>query len=451
MSTMILNLRGWFAVVIPGLFATLVFGLGQTPCFSQSTGSYEVSGGKGSSSGDGTWTETDFVEGITGYETRPADVAKIEIEFFEPKLDHFGNRATFEGRLKFVAEPGGDAAPVNWFQGITVLLSNQPNASQAWANGVIDKSTLSEPATLRNDGTFAVEFNLRKISSDTGSIKQLQIGATLAKTQPVVRGRQSLTRTSKDRLLVDSTREIAIPDSNTVPHELRLIDHACQWPFEDEDGAKLIRAVNALHALGKDQALDSMRVYLKHTSDSFNDEDQIVFWILRSLFEPVDLEERSFRPMIFVALYVNPKTQPQYWPWDPMDVVDQVPFMLGGQIGGGGAPESPESHLNWFKKHGLLRDRPLHPVTNPLIAAESLLTSKKFQTIEDSRFEMHFVRRQALAMVGAPRDQEGEFATDTLSWSKYLASSLAKKTWSEEKQEFILPSNSNREPAHQQQ
>jgi len=421
-----------------GLLIAFLFlgGMGAAKSEAQSKGTYRSGSSSSSGYGDGTWEKSLTLLKIEDFGEPDKAAKEFMFKFDPPKLDEFGNLATFSGRM-FYRKSGG-ASPVHWLQGITVLLSIEQEACVSWAENKAADATLSETVILASDGSFTVEFDLRESTRNPLVVEKFQIGVSLAKTNMLRSGKARIRWSSSDRFLTESVNEISVPASPEIPHEIRLIDLACKWPFQDRDGSKLIRAVNALHAQGKEQAIASMRQYLQQSRGGLGESDEIVFWILRSLFEPGDLEERSYRPMIFAAFFVEPKTQRQLWPWDPMDVVDQIPFMLGRQIGGGGVPEHPSSHLDWFEKHGVLRHQPLSPTVNPLMAAEELCTSKKFQTLNSSASEIakDTARSQALAMVGATPDEDGYFETDDPSWAKYLRSELSTKIWNSENQCF---------------
>jgi hypothetical protein len=38
----------------------------------------------------------------------------------------------------------------------------------------------------------------------------------------------------------------------------------------------------------------------------------------------------------------------------------------------GGVPDRPERHVNWAERHGRIRSKLLHPIDNPMVAAEHI-------------------------------------------------------------------------------
>ena len=90
------------------------------------------------------------------------------------------------------------------------------------------------------------------------------------------------------------------------------------------------------------------------------------------------------------------------WPLNPMAVSRDVPFMVGHEIDrGGGMPEDPSVHIRWARLHGVIRDDPLIPRSNPLAAAEAILDSESFKALDGftRNRATQAIRSQALAMV----------------------------------------------------
>ena len=153
--------------------------------------------------------------------------------------------------------------------------------------------------------------------------------------------------------------------------------------------------------LGKERALAVLEEYVALTRrfDYFSDQE-IVFWIIRLLFEPIRLDDRIPVPGIAVFLVDRGSAEALQWPLNPMAVSADVPFMVGRRSDGGHA-EPPSSHIRWARLHGVIRDDPLVPTANPLAAAEAILNSRGFKALDDfSRAQAtEAIRSQALAMV----------------------------------------------------
>src|SRR5262249_45767503 len=162
-------------------------------------------------------------------------------------------------------------------------------------------------------------------------------------------------------------------------------NRASGWPFSNPNGVELIRAVNALQPLGKERALAVLEKYVELTQGggyfSYFSDREIVFWIIRLLFEPIRLDDRIPSPAIRVFLSDRQFPEAMKWPLNPMAVFGDVPFMVGHRIGSSGHPEEPSSHIRWARLHGVIRDDPLVPTANPLGAAEAILGSRRFKAL----------------------------------------------------------------------
>lgn len=416
------------------------------PCHAQSKGSYNSAGGSGSDWGNG-WTETAFYSQIKGYAAPSKDVKKYLVEYAPPQLDTFGNRCTFSGRVTYVSDKEQVASPVNWFQGVSVFLALEPNATPDWSVAENREQALAESEVMSNEGEFSITFDLRKTKRNPDRALKFQIGVSIAKTKPISKkSRQNVIWRSSDPLVKDSIRLLEIPATTKLAPEIRLINEAYNWPFEDQDGTKLIRAVNTLQALGKAKSIAALKYYSENQSDPFEEDDHIVFWIIRTLFEPVDLEQRIPPPMIWVSSNTDGvKQQAKSWAIGPIEIVDEIPFMLGYQIMGSGVPESTDSHIAWAEKFGVIRAHPLRPTSNPLVAAEKLIRSQKFRMLPgDKRFEISTIRYQALSMLANKELAEDGLGLKDKDWQKLLESNEGSLVWDDKQQQFVSPTNDNR-------
>jgi len=394
-----------------------------------------------------SWKETSSCHEIKGYTTRPETILSYEAMFQKPKLGMFGHNCTIHGQLKFLPADG-ESAPVNWFQGISVYLSSIPDTRLDWSQGMDQEIALHDCITLKNDGSFVIEFDLRETNRDPTLGQEFQIGVSLA-THTSIDSKetsQEIVWESSDPAISGTIQRIDIPASRQIATELRIIDLASQWPWADTDGNRLVRAVNALQPLGKEKALAVLREYAIELDD-YESDCEIVFWIVRLLFEPVDLKVRIPEPMIAVHLGLGNndlerKENVKEWLHSPLEIVNGVPFMVGRRIGMGGLPEHPLSHIAWAEKHGVIRNSPLVPRENPLVAAEQLLASKKFQSLGSYSKEpaVQGIRRQAFSMVGLSNNSDEAFPKITdQEWKRKLNSKLRLSIWNPDKQRFVLP------------
>jgi hypothetical protein len=205
----------------------------------------------------------------------------------------------------------------------------------------------------------------------------------------------------------------------------------------------LIRAVNALQRLGKVRALETLTKYAELAGNF--DDGEIVFWIIHALFEPIRVGDRIPGPMIAVWLDEEALPEAAKWPLNPIAVVNDVPFMLGRQIALGGVPEPPSMHIEWARRHGVVRDQPLWPDVNPLLAAETILGSQQFQQLDEiARDEAtRLVRAQAYAMVAGllpavPMDAQHDL-DDEVQWRSRVEESAAREIhWDAETEQFVV-------------
>ena len=167
----------------------------------------------------------------------------------------------------------------------------------------------------------------------------------------------------------------AIHDSPSIPHGEDIFDPT-----------RLIQAVNALHAVGKDRALAALRLYTRWSRDPevnnlYSVDPGQVSLIARLLFVKKDggaLVSPALSARC-VGAYL-PKGGEHLWPVIPLVVVEDWPFLLGEFLGVAEAgpfiawfgSDPPEQYLDAAERSGRLRDRPLRPNISPLAAAERL-------------------------------------------------------------------------------
>jgi hypothetical protein len=134
----------------------------------------------------------------------------------------------------------------------------------------------------------------------------------------------------------------------------------------------VIRAVNALHAVGRERALAVIGEYLRVSSTLDDPAREGMFLVLRTLFEA--RPEAGGMPRMGVGAPTPPEPKdPSTAPRFPIVLEDDIPLLevLGYSIAG--MPERPENHLAWFRAHGVLRSHPLRPTDRPLETLDRLL------------------------------------------------------------------------------
>jgi len=354
--------------------------------------------------GPDEWTNTKKGVDVKGFADRPDKdtLSQIAVKWQKPQLDPLGNLCQIRGQLLIPKKTSDEMRPIDWYQGVTVYLAIEPESKPDWSNGMDQADTLGETTAVDKSGAFDLKFDLRKAKHDRNRGQSFQFGLALAEHTFTGKHHQTIVWSSHDPAIPSTVQMLTVPAAPELSHELALINRASGWPFSNPDGVELIRAVNGLLPLGKEQALATLEQYVDLTSDfSYHDNREIVFWIIRLLFEPIRLEDRIPAPAIAVHFGDEDPQDRMIWPLSPMDIVEDVPFMIGCRINMGGSPEHPASHILWARRHGVIRDQPLVPSTNPLAAAEAILSSPRFKQLDEvSRKDAtDSIRRQALAMV----------------------------------------------------
>ncbi|MDA0167810.1 hypothetical protein OJ998_01825 [Solirubrobacter taibaiensis] len=122
---------------------------------------------------------------------------------------------------------------------------------------------------------------------------------------------------------------------------------AASMGYEDYRPHLVVDAVNELHPLGREGALDAVAA----------EEGLGCFWVLRVLFDPPLPPVRLGEPV----------------PAPPADTLERFPIVLaldvpflvvrGYDLGGKAQPVS--AHIDELREHGRLREQPLRPATDP--------------------------------------------------------------------------------------
>lgn len=294
----------------------------------------------------------------------------------EALLPH--RQLAIKGKLVLASEDGKSSAPVDWTQGVRVVLSRKPKARPDWSKRHDAEDAAWSDCYVAKDGSFLARFDLGEIARPVGGAGEFQVALSLA-----VKSGRSVTWKNTDPVLSQSVATITIAGPQPLSPTMEAINGAPSVCAHNFNPVMLIRAVNHLHALGKDKALAELREFLKIARDSHNAErdaknidtsdHQCVFLIVRLLFEPAEPGE-SLPRMMIGAMIPSPEEQDQaLWPLFPLVVKDDIPFMLIEGVNLAGHAEPPHRHVAWAEKHGKLRARPLRPGDDPLAAVDKLM------------------------------------------------------------------------------
>jgi hypothetical protein len=205
----------------------------------------------------------------------------------------------------------------------------------------------------------------------------------------------------------------------------------------------MVRAVNHLQSLGKDQAIALLRKYVtvaRQQPPSFDDapkpeslasgDSACVMLIVRLLFEPDPFAKGSSDangelelgtadngqagyPLIFSRMMVAfpPKGATNIEGY-PFRIVNDLPFLCPAWLDGRtGHDSEPVTHLKWAERHARMREKPLHPTGDPIAAAESLTTSGTLLPKNDPRRQV-WLGLQDVVGVACPSEHDVRQFTD---------------------------------------
>jgi hypothetical protein len=221
-----------------------------------------------------------------------------------------------------------------------------------------------------------------------------------------------------------------------IDNAVRLIAASPNWSSNEGDPIALIRAVNALQALGKDEAIEVLRQFAAQYPTPACKSP--IMFITPLLFDHADPEDRFIwddDDDEYKAFYSN-----TYYSHCSIKVEQDIPFRYSHPTYAWGSLPDPNllRAIDWAEKRGRLRSNPLRPPDNPLDAAESFF--KRNPTLV-GEFNKQHVRAQASRAV-APllvKEDFGEELTleNDEDWS-VLKEEVAKlhMRWSESRQTY---------------
>jgi hypothetical protein len=141
--------------------------------------------------------------------------------------------------------------------------------------------------------------------------------------------------------------------------KVAAVRQAAARGFEDYDPGAVAAAVNGLQPLGKEGALGEIEGYLESsTADDFG-----LFWVLRVLFDVS--EDVGFPPVLIGQPTFPPPQDPRKLPRFPVALVSDVPLLVVRGYDLAGLAEPVQAHVDYFREHGEVRERPLEPAADP--------------------------------------------------------------------------------------
>lgn len=148
------------------------------------------------------------------------------------------------------------------------------------------------------------------------------------------------------------------------------------------------------------------------------------FWIIRVLFEPIELGRRIPPPFAFVR-QVDDAVEAD-WPLNPIVVINDIPFrFIGGGIAGAGMPEHPRSHIDFVRKHCVIRDARLQPSVDPVLTGVQLLESPLVPRMpgNDRESATRDIQSQAISLL--PKERHDHLNKERQQWTAAKALSTA--------------------------
>ena len=213
----------------------------------------------------------------------------------------------------------------------------------------------------------------------------------------------------------------------------------------------LVRAVNHLHAMGKDDAIKAMRRFAKENPDDGSplSPHQSLELVARLLFDRNDPEDRYPAAFAFDPPGSFRWSTEQWTTW--LAVEEDIPFHRVPLGGFSGQSADCTYLMQWAEHHARLRGAPLRPSDFPLRVADALLKRLEDDselTVENRPWISRHVREQALRSIAQllPRDEQDEskwHLHEDAEWNRLKArTDLLRIRWSEQRQEYTTTSGS---------
>jgi hypothetical protein len=199
----------------------------------------------------------------------------------------------------------------------------------------------------------------------------------------------------------------------------------------------LVRAVNALHALGKDRALEVVEEYLRVSSWLDDPGREGVFLVMRVLF---DVPPAGMPAMMVGA--ASPAPDAKLYPRHPIVMIDDLPLKIVNGYALAGEAQDPESDVAAFRKVGTLRAKPLAPSGTSLDALEALFATPAAKPLDKA-----YLIDQALRFFGTvyrPANRTPDtWLPDLKWWTPHRAAvKTMKPVWNAKSQQLVRPDGS---------
>jgi hypothetical protein len=393
--------------------------------------------------------QTFDMQGVLQKLPEKVEASAVAVKWFNPTIDELGQVCTISGKL-LMGQKVENREPMKSPQFVAVHLSITPGKTPNWSKGVDSDTVDSNFCQLDDGGKFKVRFDLRPLKLASARSRNVQVGATLARQSLSKSGTLTVRLTSDIPVPKNTISTLTIPNAKQLPKIIQLIDKASGWPDEDSTAIELIRAANALRKLKRNDALDALEKYAQLTSEAHGydfEDSYVIYALIQCVFEPAHADDSLPHPKYFRSLaYVrqNPKLA-KAWPREPMVIAEDIPWLLGSGVSLSGVPFNPLSDLRWVRRNAVLRDSPLRPADNPLLAAHRLMLEPRFTQLSEypleaatSQLKEYSHQMVAEWLPDIPLDSWDRPNVDD-NWEMLLeASKEAGLRWDESKQAYTI-------------
>ena len=303
---------------------------------------------------------------------------------------------SLRGRLLIESPDHKHRRPIDWVQGVRVIVSRLPEKKFDWSRRQEMGDAVWSDFVISSKGEFLARVSPGEVRRSVGKDLRFQVALSLGEKDG-----ESITWSNTAGVLPQSVTMLSIPGPPAISKTMQIINGTPSYDQGNFNPAKLVRAVNYLMPMGKEKAIRELRAFLKvargwpgetlRCDENIDTSDKTcVFLIVRLLFECADPKERlpdiatvSFTPIL-------KEEDRKYWPLYPVYLQNDVPFFMvdGGNLGG--QADQPERHIDWAEKHGRIRTKPLRPIDNPMAAAERLVALPQTERLYAHRIGVTF-------------------------------------------------------------
>jgi hypothetical protein len=286
---------------------------------------------------------------------------RLRVEWEKPRVvlgDALGNYLDVQGKLLLTSTDGKKTTNVDWYQPIRVLLGKTEKDRPDWSAYHDSDDSVWADDVVGLSGEFRVRFQLDQLSRPIGASKPFQIGLCLGtKVFTLFVWKNTVP------ILPQTVGAIEIPGSPALDETLRLINGVPSPIGWDYDPVALIRAVNHLHALGKDKSIKALREFVR-LANVYGDSKRDAANIDTSDQQCLHL----LIPLLFETIGKGRPHGTEFY----ISVEGDIPFH-NVRFGGSSGPRESTGYLvDWAEQNCRIRSKPLKPTNDPLSAVDAL-------------------------------------------------------------------------------